>query len=60
MRIYNIGRSLVLTSIVEVTLSLIFSYYGKEIQSNILGDYSYFCLLLGIIIIILSEKKGNQ
>jgi|GEM_PF-910736 hypothetical protein len=55
MRVYNIGRSFVITGIVELILSSLF-YSSKHILSTILGNYSYFCLLFGVIIIILSFK----
>ncbi|MCH4815364.1 MAG: hypothetical protein QXY87_06595 [Saccharolobus sp.] len=51
MKIYNLGRALVLTGIVELILASLFYSDKRVILSVLLGDYSYFCLLIGVIVI---------
>jgi len=54
-----VGRAFILTGIIELILSAIF-YSNKQILSLILGNYSYFCLLIGTIIIGVSSTKNKN
>ncbi|HII75310.1 TPA: hypothetical protein HA332_13320 [Sulfurisphaera tokodaii] len=59
MKLQNVGRAFILTGIIELILSAIF-YSNKQILSLILGNYSYFCLLIGTIIIGVSSTKNKN
>ncbi|TRM74312.1 hypothetical protein DJ532_02745 [Sulfolobus sp. A20-N-F8] len=53
MKIYNLGRSFVLTGIIELIISSIL-YTKNNILTEVLGDYTFYCLLLGTLLIIIS------
>jgi len=53
-----LGKSLISTSIILIILSAIF-YSSRTNLSNILGNYAYFALLIGVILAIIGGRREN-
>jgi hypothetical protein len=53
--IFALGRSFISTGILLIILSAIF--YSNQSLFNTLGNYAYFSLLTGIILLIIGSKK---
>ncbi len=56
MKLYNLGRSFIITGIIELILTAIYYTYGLVQGANELSYFSYFCLIVGTLILLIPSK----
>jgi hypothetical protein len=56
----TMGRSFIASSLILLLLSAVFYTFGETALSNTLGNFTYMCLFLGVILVGIDSKGESE